>query len=139
MQGQTSFLGQAVDTIIYGSGKNIEKSLEEYQYTVEEYLLEPSELLYWGDIDYEGIAIYERLKKRYSEMFCIHLFKKAYITMLELGQLKNLPKSSDNQNKNIDNIFLNEMTPHQERILELLKLGYFIPQEIVNYRVLREE
>lgn len=38
LEGQTVFLGEAIDTIIYGSGKNIEKSLEEYEYTVEEYL-----------------------------------------------------------------------------------------------------
>jgi hypothetical protein len=139
IEGQTSFLGQAVDTIIYGSGKNIERSLEEYQYTVEQYLLNPSRVLYWGDIDYEGIAIYERLKKRYSEVFNIELFKDAYITMLELADDRVMPQYSDKQNKNIDNIFLGEMMSYQDRILELLQVGRYIPQEIVNYSVLREE
>lgn len=139
IQGQTIFLGQAVDTIIYGSGKNIEKALEEYQYTVEEYLLKPCQVLYWGDIDYEGIAIYERLKKRYSELFHIELFKNAYITMLELAKGRNLKESSDKQNKNIDHVFLNEMVPYNEGVLELLQEGCYIPQEIVNYHVLREE
>ncbi len=138
IQGQDSFLGQAVDTIIYGSGKNIEKSLEEYDYTVEEYLLEPSRVLYWGDIDYEGIAIYERLKIRYLK-FNIELFTDAYIVMVKLAESKKLPKFSEKQNKNIDGIFLTEMVPYGEWILKLLQCGSYIPQEIVNYSVLRKE
>ena len=139
IQGQTSFFGQVVDTIIYGSGKNIEKSLEDYPFTVEDYLREPSKILYWGDIDYEGIAIYERLKKRYTKTFQIELFKNAYINMLELAEGRELPEVSDKQNRNIDDLFLNEMVQYRERILKLLQAGRYVPQEIVNYSILREE
>ncbi len=138
-QGQVVFLGELIDTIIYGSGKNIEKSLEEYQYTVEDYLLQPSKVLYWGDIDYEGISIYERLKKRYSNVLNIELFKNAYITMLELAEHRKMPKYKEKQNKNIDDIFIFEIEPYEKNILELFESGYYVPQEIVNYNVLREE
>lgn len=139
IHGQYSFLGQAVDTIIYGSGKNIEKSLEEYEDTVEEYLLNPAKVFYWGDIDYEGIGIYERLKKRYSRTFNIELFQSSYVAMVKLAEGLILPESRENQNKNIDSVFLDEMTPYGERILQLLQRGCYIPQEIVNYHVLKEE
>lgn len=139
IEGQNKFLGEDLDTIIYGSGKNIEKSLEEYEYTVEEYLLKPIKVLYWGDIDYEGIGIYERLKKRYSGILNIELFKKAYIEMIKLAEGKKLQPYSDKQNKNIEEVFLTEMTPYEESILKLFQKGVYIPQEIVNYNVLREE
>ncbi len=139
IEGQGKFLGEAIDTIIYGSGKNIEKSLEEYEYTVEDYLLKPSKVLYWGDLDYEGISIYERLKKRYSDRLNIELFKNAYITMFKLAENINLSKYSEKQNKNIDKVFLTEMKSYEEKFLKLLKSGVYIPQEIVNYAVLREE
>lgn len=139
LEGQNVFFGEAIDTIIYGSGKNIEKSLEEYDYTVEEYLQKPSRVLYWGDMDYEGILIYERLKKRYSESFNIELFKKAYAMMLSLSEGRELPLCSEKQNKNIDKVFLREMIPNDDKILKLLQRGEYIPQEIVNYSVLKEE
>lgn len=139
IEGQYLFLGQAVDTIIYGSGKNIEKSLEEYEHTVEEYLLHPSKVFYWGDIDYEGIAIYERLKKRYSGAFNVELFDSAYLAMVKLSEGRKMPDYREKQNKNIDRIFLDEIAPYGELIVELLQTGCYIPQEIVTYHVLKEE
>jgi len=139
LQGQQVFLGETVDTIIYGCGKNIEKSLEEYEFTVEEYLLQPLSVLYWGDIDYEGISIYERLKKRYFAKFNIEIFVNAYITMVNLAENRVLPSYSEKQNKNIDVVFLTEMKAYAEKILEIFQMGGYIPQEIVNYNVLSEE
>lgn len=139
IEGQQYFLGEAIDTIIYGCGKNIEKSLEEYEFTVEEYLLAPSKLLYWGDIDFEGIGIYERLKRRYGETFEIKLFKNAYRAMVDLGEKRILPPTSDKQNKNIEDVFLKEMEPYSYKILQILNQGVYIPQEIISYYELREE
>lgn len=139
LEGYSSFFGQALDTIIYGSGKTIERSLEDYHDTVEEYLLEPAQVMYWGDIDYEGIAIYERLKNRYRGSLNIELFKPAYEAMVELAQGRPMPQSKEEQNKNIQGIFLAEMQPYNKKILDLLEEGRYIPQEIVNYQVLRKE
>ncbi|WP_017416427.1 Wadjet anti-phage system protein JetD domain-containing protein [Clostridium tunisiense] len=139
IEGQHRFLGEAIDTIIYARGKNIEKSFDDYEATVEEYLFNPSKLLYWGDIDFEGIGIYERLKQRYSSTFKIELFRNAYISMVNLAEGRVLPPCSENQNKNIDVVFLKELEPYEHRILKLLEAGVYIPQEIVNYSELREE
>ncbi|HZK25076.1 MAG TPA: Wadjet anti-phage system protein JetD domain-containing protein [Oscillospiraceae bacterium] len=139
LQGQASFFTQRIDAIIYGSGKNIEKSLEDYEHTVEEHLLNPAAIFYWGDIDYEGIGIYERLKKRYRDKFEIEILAKAYQAMVDLSQDRVLPKSKDKQNKNIGEIFLKELTsPYRELIVKVLQSGAYIPQEIVNYHNVRE-
>lgn len=138
LEGINIFLGEPIDTIIYGAGKGIEKSLEDFQATAPEYLKSPIELLYWGDIDYEGIAIYERLKDRYSDVLNIKLFKQAYSLMINLSKNRTLALSKDNQNKNIKNIFFNELRSEDtEEIKQILSKGLYIPQEIINYEVLK--
>jgi hypothetical protein len=137
IEGQEVFLGKRVFTIIYGSGKNIENAMADYEETVEPYLLHPNQILYWGDIDYEGISIYERLKTKFSDKFNISLFNEAYQKMIEEGSHHVLPNTKERQNRNIGKIFLNEMKPYDARILEILEQGIYIPQEIVNYQLLK--
>lgn len=138
LEGINIFIGEKIDTIIYGAGKGIEKSLEDFEATAPEYLRNPTELLYWGDIDYEGIAIYERLKDRYSDLLNINLFKEAYTLMLNLSKNRSLEVTKDNQNKNIKDRFFNEIYVEDiEEIKHILSRGLYIPQEIVNYEILK--
>jgi hypothetical protein len=138
LEGINIFIGEKIDTIIYGAGKGIEKSLEDFEATAPEYLKNPIELLYWGDIDYEGIAIYERLKDRHSDMLNINLFKEAYTLMLSLAKNSTLEVTKDNQNKNIKDRFFNEIYAEDiEEIKHILSRGLYIPQEIVNYEILK--
>jgi hypothetical protein len=139
IEGQNKFLGENIDTIIYGRGKNIERSLEEYEFTVEEHLLNPDRVLYWGDIDYEGMGIYNRLKERYSEKFDIKLFKNAYTKMIEKSINIKLPIYKEKQNKNVDDLFLNEIESYRDNIMSILDRGEYIPQEIISYLDLRGE
>lgn len=45
----------------------------------------------------------------------------------------NLPVSKDNQNKNIDNKFVNYFDKYYKNEIEnILKSGLYIPQEILN-------
>lgn len=138
LEGENIFIGEHIDTIIYGAGKGIEKSLEDFEATAPEYLKSLIELLYWGDIDYEGIAIYERVKDRYRDMLNIKLFKGAYELMLSLSKSRTLALSKDNQNKNIKDIFFSELNrENAEEINDILSNGLYIPQEIVNYEILK--
>ena len=138
LEGESIFIGEKINTIIYGAGKGIEKSLEDFKETAPEYLRNPIELLYWGDIDYEGIAIYERLKDRYSEVLNIKLFKEAYSLMLKLSKSRTLALSKDNQNKNIKDMFFSELREENvEEIKQILSSGVYIPQEIANYEILK--
>ncbi|MDV3426496.1 MAG: DUF2220 family protein [Bacillota bacterium] len=139
IEGKNTFLGERIDTIIYGAGKNIEKSLEEYEYTVEKYLLNPAEVYYFGDLDFEGIAIYERVNKKYRNKLNIQLYKSGYQAMIMLSRKVQLSKCSEKQNKNIGEVFLSDMEPYRSEILSILRGGFYIPQEIVNYMVLKED
>ncbi|MFA6941955.1 MAG: Wadjet anti-phage system protein JetD domain-containing protein, partial [Clostridiaceae bacterium] len=139
LEGKNTFLGEKIDTIIYGAGKNIEKSLEEYEYTVEKYLLNPAKVYYFGDLDYEGISIYERVNKRYKNKLNIQLYKAGYQAMILLSRKMQLSKCSERQNKNIGEVFLSDMKCYENEILSILKGGCYIPQEIVNYMVLKED
>jgi hypothetical protein len=138
LEGKNHFFNRRIDTIVYGSGKSVESSLEDYDYTVEEYLKNPTEVLYWGDIDYEGIGIYERLIERYKDRFNIKLFKDAYIKMADISRERKLASSKDKQNRNIKGIFFEELFDVSEYIKEILDKGLYIPQEIINYHVLKE-
>jgi hypothetical protein len=138
LEGENIFIGEKIDTIIYGAGKGIEKSLEDFEATAPKYLRSPMELLYWGDIDHEGIAIYERLVDRYSALLNIKLFKGAYELMLVLSKNRTLAMSKDNQNKNIKDRFFSDMRAENiEEIKHILSSGLYIPQEIVNYEILK--
>lgn len=137
LEGQDTFLEEKVSTIIYGQGKCIEKSLQEYEFTVERYLLNPNKLIYWGDIDYEGIGIYERLKEKYKDKFTIELFSQGYKKMVKESKTKKLSITKDKQNKNIKDIFYNELKEIESDIKNILQSGEYIPQEIVNYQILR--
>jgi hypothetical protein len=138
LEGINIFIGEHIDTIIYGAGKGIEKSLEDFEFTAPEYFRKPIEILYWGDIDYEGIGIYERVKHRHGAVLNINLFKEAYKLMLELSKNRTLALSKDNQNKNIKDAFFNELSAENtEEIKQILSKGLYIPQEIVNYEILK--
>lgn len=59
--------GMEIGTVIYGAGKGILRSFEDFQFCVEPHINHSAnEILYFGDLDYEGIGIYERLADLFS-------------------------------------------------------------------------
>ena len=134
-------LGVKFNTIVYGAGKGIWNSFFDYAAGAEEYFKAGNELLYFGDIDYEGIIIYEHLvKKRWKytsrEDIDIKPFVTAYECMLDKAEkigFHNMPCTKEKQNANIENIFLDYFSDDRKRqLLELLREGRYIPQEILN-------
>lgn len=134
-------LGIDFDTIIYGAGKGIWKTFVDYADGAESYFCSDNKLLYFGDLDYEGILIYEHLVKhqwKNSAGKCIRItpFIAAYETMLDKAEkigIENLPLMKERQNDNIDTIFLKYFTEKRRvQILEILNAGRYIPQEILN-------
>ena len=57
-------LGTDFGTLIYGAGKGIWRTFADYAEGAEGYFGSSNRLLYFGDIDYEGILIYEHLVKQ---------------------------------------------------------------------------
>lgn len=134
-------LGVYFDTVIYGAGKGIWKSFEDYAKGAEEYFAADNELYYFGDLDYEGILIYEHLikdkwKNTADREIKIKPFAAAYEAMLDKAEklgMDNMPYTKEKQNNNIDNIFLDYFeNVRKTQILDILEKGRYIPQEILN-------
>ena len=132
--------GTEIGTVIYGAGKGILRSFEDFRFCVEPHVNAPgNEILYFGDLDYEGIGIYERLAELFGEgkdRCGIKPFVQAYEKMLEKAAVPGmefLPDTSENQNRNLSGMFFryfeDSVTVQMKQILEA---GKYIPQEIIN-------
>lgn len=137
IEGKGQIFGEAVGTVIYGAGKGIQRSFEDIEFCVEPYMNDPrNTLLYFGDLDYEGIAIYERLEQLFRAKHEIRPFIKAYETMIRKASacgLDFLPETSAKQNRNISGHFFQYFSEEiAGKIKELLETGRYIPQEIIN-------
>jgi hypothetical protein len=137
--GNLSICGTKFSTIIYGAGKSAYKSLAYYAECAEEHLkCEKNSFYYFGDLDYEGILIYEHIiangEKNGQER--LPLFAKAYEKMIEKAQIMGfdrLPLTKEKQNTNIGVVFLNQFSEDiKTKILDILHSGRYIPQEILN-------
>lgn len=124
-------------TLVYGAGKGILRSFQDYAFCVEPYMREAgNKIYYFGDLDYEGVAIYEQL----SEAFLkdngqqIAPFREAYIRMLKKAEEKEkLPEMKAGQNRGKMAVFLSYFAPDDADAMEqILADGRYIPQEILN-------
>lgn len=135
LDGHTRILGEEIGTLIYGGGKRIVKSFQEFDLSVEPYMqFENNTLYYFGDLDYEGIGIYESLRNRCQENRIVVPFVAAYERMLaKADQADSLPDTKEQQNRNLTGIFFSYFSRETaERMQEILKQGQYIPQEILN-------
>ena len=75
MRGIHVFLGVRLKTLIYAGGKRELKGFNILEASVEPYLLDKAnQFYYFGDLDYEGILIFEKLRDHfYCEPICIRL------------------------------------------------------------------
>ena len=94
-----------------------------------------NKIFYFGDLDYEGIGIYERLAQLSKRQeISIQPFTEAYEKMMvKAHAVRELPKTKEKQNRNIAGDFFrffSDQTVHHMR--EILERGYYIPQEIIN-------
>ena len=127
MSGKTTIFGEEVQTLIYGGGKKVWKGFCHFEESVEPFLLhELNRFYYFGDLDYEGILIFEQLC---AEFYCEPLVS-AYEAMVKRGASLSLPKTKEGQNRNEKGVFFSyfEETSQMRAILEA---GLYIPQEIV--------
>jgi len=131
-----NIFGEDIITLIYGGGKNINKTFNDYKISVEDYISDSrNKILYFGDLDYEGIIIYEGLYKLFGREYNMSPFISAYKKMIDKAKEESisLPKTKEGQNKNISEIFLREFNEeYRIQIEEILKAGLYIPQEIVS-------
>ena len=137
IDGSDNIMGMEIGTLIYGGGKAIYKSFQDYSQAVEPYFAhEKNRVYYFGDLDYEGILIYETLSEKYKDEVEIILFKTAYEKMLQKAEqigVTELPDTKEGQNKNIGTHFFDQFSLEiQVKMKQILENNKYIPQEIVN-------
>ncbi|MCI6190500.1 MAG: DUF2220 domain-containing protein [Clostridium sp.] len=135
--------GIDISTVIYGGGKSIQKAFRDYKISVEEYISnENNTIYYFGDLDYEGIMIFEGLFFGFKDEYNIKLFKKGYEKMIDkaIKEEYDLPKTKEGQNRNLKGEFYNYFTEdYKIKIKNILENNLYIPQEIININDLMEE
>ncbi len=125
--------------LLYGEGKKITRQSGRLREYIEEILGEERpDFYYFGDLDYEGISIYQEAKMKNPEVH-IKLLVDAYEAMLEVHPMTEYPKTRDQRAPRADlESFLSHFkTDHQEKIVRILEKGQYIPQEILNHKILR--
>lgn len=136
MQGNLTIADREIGTLVYGAGKQIVKGFESFIKLGETYLQhEDNVFLYFGDLDYEGIHIYESLKDRASDIAPIVLFTTLYEKMLDKSKQMpiTLPQMKEKQGKiNIESFLEKFQSIQRKQIKNILEAGEYIPQEILN-------
>ncbi len=137
LNGREQIFGETIGTVIYGAGKGILRSYEDFRFCVEPHINDSrNRILYFGDLDYEGIGIYERLERLFYADHKLEPFTGAYETMMQKAEafgMDELPESSVNQNQNLSGVFFSYFSREmQDKMNRILLAGTYIPQEIVS-------
>lgn len=135
LEGNETILGIKIDTLIYGEGKSIFRIFQDFDLCVEPYMkAEGNQLYYFGNLDYEGIGIYENLSEIFNQKWNIIPFVSGYEKMLEKAKrAAGIPKTKEGQNRNIKDFFFSYFSEEKVKWMkEILQEGYYIPQEILN-------
>ncbi len=137
LAGSAHIFGTEIGTLIYGAGKRIVKSFQDFGLSAEPYMkAEGNRFYYFGDLDYEGIGIYENFASAFGAHYLISVFRNAYERMLAKTErigIEHLPATKEGQNRKIGSLFLSQFSqPQQDKIREILESGRYIPQEILN-------
>lgn len=141
MQGNNTIFGVPFGTLIYGAGKAICKSFRDFRISGEPYMLHKENVLYYfGDMDYEGIMIYESFAKEFQNTYQIQPFLEAYQIMTGKAEYEKLPNMKKGQNQNISDTFFSAFDKESSyKMRKILREGKYIPQEIINIMDLQEE
>lgn len=139
LERKSDILGMQIGTLIYGAGKGILRSFQDFALCAEPYMRERENMIYYfGDLDYEGILIYENFVSQFQGKYKIKPFCEAYLKMLHKAEqigTDNLPPMKEGQNQNMKTLFMDAFTKEQaDQMRQILKAGKYIPQEILSIR-----
>ncbi len=136
-EGGSEIMGLTPGTLIYGGGKAILRSFEDYMDVAEPYFAhKENQLYYFGDLDYEGMLIYELLVRKYGDRKKIELFVEAYERMVRRAEqigVDALPTRKEGQNTHAGAYFLSWFSDEiRRKIQRILTSDRYIPQEILH-------
>ena len=137
-EAECTIFGAEFGTLVYGAGKGIVRSFLDFDLCAEPYMKDGgNRIYYFGDLDYEGIGIYESLAKTAGGRWEILPFTKAYEVMADKAEgtcgKDHLPDTKKGQNRNIREKFFSHF--HEDMVMRMkavLEAGKYIPQEILN-------
>ena len=134
MAGNDTIFGKRIGSLIYGGGKAIYRSFQDFDLCVEPYMKDPKNRVeYFGDLDYEGILIYEQVKQIAKDWVEIVPFVQAYQAMIKKSHGIELPRTKDAQNRNGGSIFFDYFDEDtKKQIVDILQSERYIPQEILH-------
>jgi hypothetical protein len=134
--GNNDICGVSVGTLIYGGGKRVVKSFEDFEISSEPYMTdERNHLLYAGDLDYEGIGIYESLMMRMNKILnndcdiCLELYNRMIDKVEDISKLPHMKEQKITDITSFTEAFTVE---RKNKIIEILNCGRYIPQEIIS-------
>ncbi len=130
------------DTIIYGEGKKILSSIEEIEVHQKEYFRDAkSEYFYFGDLDDEGLKIFLLLKEKMKPLV-ISLWEDGYNTMLEAASIPECWRKYKDQKslsrQQIESALHFLPDEKLDNVMHYFSENLYLPQEIVNHRILRK-
>ncbi len=128
-------IDQKQGILIYGDGKKIIRNLADLEETDAGYLQGSLDRIYYlGDLDYEGILIYESLCRKYPNL-TIRLCTDGYLKMLdkaEQARIDLMPFTKDGQYEQEGSLFFSQFLEDQvQRMKTILEAKRYIPQEIL--------
>lgn len=128
-----TILGVDIQGLIYGGGKGIIKAFKDADISLEQCMLnECNTFYYFGDLDFEGIRIYEDFADKHGDKYNIKPFIPAYLAMLNKADSYRLPATKEGQNRNIGSEFFSYFDDDTvKQMNEILNQGLYIPQEIL--------
>jgi len=126
-----------INLLIYGEGKKIISSLR----YLELLNLRTEEFLYFGDIDREGISIFQKLVEVYPSLD-IQPFKSGYENLIRHTSHRSAqktPKAQNYREQDIHNFCAHFEQPYSDRIKNIAIQGLYLPQEGLSLAGLLEE
>ncbi len=134
------FLDKEFNAILYGEGRKITRQsgrLEEYKDDM--FAGDDIEFYYFGDLDNEGISIFQDLVKA-NKNISIKPFITAYELMIKLSHDCHLPGTKDKRvvKSGVCTFITYLSLESQKKLTEILVNGEYIPQEIINYQVVTD-
>ena len=132
ISGASTICGLSVGTLIYGGGKSVSKAFRDFKLSVEPYLLQQgNQFHYFGDLDYEGIGIYQQLANVFE--YSLVPFYLGYQLMLQKAARLELSKTKLGQKSHDGYSFWDGFDlVVAQTAQDILGQGNYIPQEILN-------
>lgn len=130
LEKNQTLYGRKIGSLVYGSGMGVVGSARHPVASLAQHVArEENTFLYFGDLDYAGIRIYEAFCRVFP--FNVKPLTEAYLAMLEKTKFPG--KMQKRQKKTAGETFFAFFSDEQAKSIKtLLEKGYYIPQETLD-------